>query len=403
MAAFFRLTNFNQPLNSWNVSSVTNFGTDNQGMFSSCPFNQNINSWNVSSATSFQDMFRSNTAFNQPLNSWNTSSATTMVRMFNGASAFNQNINSWNTANVTTFQAMFQGATAFNTSIDGWNVTNCINFANMLQSSGYNQALNSWSLRTSGTANINMGSMFRQCPFNQPLNNWNTSKVQFMGGNSAGMFSLGSAFNQDISMWDVSGCTSFREMFESNTVFNQNIGSWNVSAATDIQGMFRSATAFNQNIGSWNVSAVTVFLNFMLNKTNLNYSAANLDAIYNGWTNRSIATAITITFGTIKYTAAATAARALLTRANSTVTVTNAANNGSGLIRITTGSAHGRTTGDKIFISGVTGTTEANGGWIVTVIDATNVDLQSSTFTNTYVSGGTFRIGYGWTITDGGL
>jgi hypothetical protein len=83
--------------------------------------------------------------------------------------------------------------------------------------------------------------------------------------------------------------------------------------------------------------------------------------------------------------------------------VTNAANNGSGLIRITTGSAHGRTTGNKVFISGVTGTTEANGGWIVTVINATTIDLQASTFTNSYVSGGTVRTGYGWTITDGGL
>jgi hypothetical protein len=148
---------------------------------------------------------------------------------------------------------------------------------------------------------------------------------------------------------------------------------------------------------------VTDFTSFMASRTAAQFSAANLDAIYNGWTNRSLSVSEAISFGTIKYTAAATAARALLTRANATVTVTNAANNGLGLIRITTGAAHGRTTGDKVFISGVTGTTEANGGWIVTVIDATTIDLQASTFTNTYVSGGTVRSGYGWTITDGGL
>ena len=94
--------------------------------------------------------------------------------------------------------------------------------------------------------------------------------------------------------------------------------------------------------------------------------------------------------------------RALLAGADATVAVSSAQTNG-GLIQITTGAAHGRTTGDKVFITGVTGTTEANGGWIVTVDDATNITLQGSTFTNAYISGGTVRTGFGWTITDGGL
>lgn len=40
-------------------------------------------------------------------------------------------------------------------------------------------------------------------------------------------------------------------------------------------------------------------------------------------------------------------------------------------------------------VSGVVGTTEANGTWVVTVIDATHVDLVASAFVNAYVSGGT--------------
>lgn len=69
--------------------------------------------------------------------------------------------------------------------------------------------------------------------------------------------------------------------------------------------------------------------------------------------------------------------------------VSGAADNGSGLIRITTATSYGYVTGDTVTISGVTGTTEANGTWIVTVISAATFDLQGSTFTNTYVSGGT--------------
>jgi hypothetical protein len=69
-------------------------------------------------------------------------------------------------------------------------------------------------------------------------------------------------------------------------------------------------------------------------------------------------------------------------------TITGAANNGSGLIRITA-TAHGYTTGDRINIASVGGTVEANGKWTITVIDANTFDLQSSTFVTTYTSGGT--------------
>ena len=76
-------------------------------------------------------------------------------------------------------------------------------------------------------------------------------------------------------------------------------------------------------------------------------------------------------------------------------TITGCANNGSGLIRVTlsTSVTPAWSTGDKCVISGVVGTTEANSAaqtaWTVTVIDSTHIDLQGSTFFNTYTSGGT--------------
>lgn len=77
-------------------------------------------------------------------------------------------------------------------------------------------------------------------------------------------------------------------------------------------------------------------------------------------------------------------------RTGSSRTITNAANNGSGKIRITS-AGHLFSTGDAVFIEGVTGTTEANGNWTITVIDANNFDLVGSTFVNAYVAGGTVR------------
>lgn len=69
-------------------------------------------------------------------------------------------------------------------------------------------------------------------------------------------------------------------------------------------------------------------------------------------------------------------------------TISGAADNGGGLIRLTVSSTSGWTTGDYKTISGVAGTTEANGTWPITVVDGTHIDLQGSTFTNAYVSGG---------------
>jgi hypothetical protein len=66
-------------------------------------------------------------------------------------------------------------------------------------------------------------------------------------------------------------------------------------------------------------------------------------------------------------------------------TVTGAANNGSGLIRLTT-ATHVIETGDTVVVHDVLGTLEANGRWIATKIDATHVDLQGSTFTNTFTA-----------------
>lgn len=67
--------------------------------------------------------------------------------------------------------------------------------------------------------------------------------------------------------------------------------------------------------------------------------------------------------------------------------VTNTGNNGSGAIRLTVGSTSGIISGSYV-VSGVVGTTEANGTWYVNAVNNTHVDLLNSTFVNAYVSGG---------------
>jgi hypothetical protein len=71
------------------------------------------------------------------------------------------------------------------------------------------------------------------------------------------------------------------------------------------------------------------------------------------------------------------------------MTVTGAAAAPSGSIRLAVNATQGVSFGDQVNVSGVVGTTEANGTWSVNPIDATHFNLIGSVFVNPYVSGGT--------------
>ena len=71
------------------------------------------------------------------------------------------------------------------------------------------------------------------------------------------IFSGASAFNQELSKWDVSAVTDMRSMFSGASSFNQDLSKWDVSAVTDMENMFTYATDFNQDLSKWDVSAVT--------------------------------------------------------------------------------------------------------------------------------------------------
>jgi len=205
----------------------------------------------------------------------------------------NLTINNWSVSNSTNFSNVFFGATNFNQSIGSWDVSNSTNFSNMFQS-----ATN----------------------FNQNIGSWDVGN----GTNFSSMFVLATNFNQNIGSWDVSKGTLFNLMFFNAISFNQNIGSWNVGNGTNFSQMFQSATAFNQNIGNWNISKASNLANFMTGKTPSTFSAANLDAIYNGWSQLTfVNTGLTTTFGSAKYTAAGQAGRDILTGAPNNWSITD--------------------------------------------------------------------------------
>jgi hypothetical protein len=83
-----------------------------------------------------------------------------------------------------------------------------------------------------------------------------------------------------------------------------------------------------------------------------------------------------------------------------TLTVTGAASGTAGVVRLTVSgfgnnpsggntATQGLVTGDIVNVTGVVGTTEANGNqFTITVVDGTHIELQGTTFVNAYVSGG---------------
>jgi surface protein len=165
-----------------------------------------------------------------------------------------------------------------------------------------------------------LASTFNSCTnFNGNIGNWDVSAVT----NMSSMFQSATAFNQNIGSWNTGVVTNMSSMFLTATAFNQNIGSWNTSLVTDMSRAFNTATAFDQNIGAWNVEAVTTIIFFMAGKSFLNYSAANLDAIYNGWSTQSVQPNLTISFNSIKYTAAGQTGRDTLDNAPNNWTITD--------------------------------------------------------------------------------
>jgi surface protein len=69
-------------------------------------------------------MFYKASAFNQPLNSWDVSSVVNMDWMFNRASSFNQPLNVWNVSNVTNMASMLGNTglsmTNYDATLTGW-------------------------------------------------------------------------------------------------------------------------------------------------------------------------------------------------------------------------------------------------------------------------------------------
>lgn len=344
MAATFQgCSVYNKNMNSWNASGVSNFSEFlanaflwNNGLGAGVSGTMTWN-LNTSFAINLNRMFQNCQNFNQIVGGWNTNRVANMTDLFSGCTRFNNGMTSaavglmaWDLSNCGSTVRMFLAASAFNQDITSWNMTRVNNTNGMFQSARvFNQAVSNWERVGSTMGNVtDMNSMFQTAlAFNNGLPPGVAGNMFFDFSNTTAlndMFIQASAFNQNLGAANMSKVTNFTDMFAAATRFNNggstDINNWtlntSVGANVIMDRIFASALAFTQPINNWNISNVTSAVNFMNGKSAANYSTANLDAIYNttnGWASRPVKANISINFSTIKYTAAGSAGKAILT------------------------------------------------------------------------------------------
>ena len=129
ITSMFQNSNFNQPVNNWDISSVVG----SSAAFKDSAFNQSLSDWDVSKITDMRSMF-AGSAFDQDLSSWNVAFANNMNYMFDGAALSVANYDAlligWSTLPLLDTNTPFQGgdagyssnaATARQKLIDDWN------------------------------------------------------------------------------------------------------------------------------------------------------------------------------------------------------------------------------------------------------------------------------------------
>ena len=254
--------------------------TNLQYCFSNCgDFNSsNVTGWNTSNVENMTGMFRGLPDFNQDIGSWDVTSVTKLQNMFGSATSFNQDLSSWQLTNLQTpaevspqtMNNLFNGATSFNNG----------------SSSGVSNSLNSWATYFADQKNF------------------------------ISMFSGATAFNSNLSDWDVGSGTNFNFMFSSATSLNFDISNWDTGAAIEMKSMFSGASNFNPDLSSWNFINVAGdgLSNFLSNSgiSTANYGAL-LERLRALGQAGNLNSNVTLGATNIQFPASAAAARTYLT------------------------------------------------------------------------------------------
>ncbi len=204
-------------------------------------------------------------------------------------------IEQWGTGTWSSFHRAFYAASnVVSNATDVPDLSMVMSLASAFNgASAFNADLSEWNVSTVS----DFSAMFAGASsFNGNVSTWNMTGAL----NTSLMFDGASSFNQNIAAWNMSGVTNTRVMFRNAVAFNQPIGTWNVSSVTDMDTMFYGATNFNQNLGAWDVRNVLDMNNMFRNVT---LSTANYDALLQGWAAQVVEIGVPFTAGGSQYCA----------------------------------------------------------------------------------------------------
>lgn len=119
-------------------------------------------------------------------------------------------------------------------------------FTGVFANTAFDGDISKWNMSRA----TSLQEMFGSSPFNGDISKWDVAQVIDMSR----MFAK-TPFNGDLSKWNVARVTSMHSMF-ANSLFNGDISKWNVSNVVLMNAMFMSS-AFSGNIADWNVSNVS--------------------------------------------------------------------------------------------------------------------------------------------------
>lgn len=175
----FDASSFNSNISTWDVSEVTNF----IWIFGDTPFNQNINSWNTSSASggAMRWFFHGANDFNQPINNFDVSQITDFRGFLGGAGSFNQDLSSWNTSSATSFQFIFNNADSFDQDITMWDVSSVNDMEGAFNgANNFDEDLSTWNVSSVNNMVDAFGSdaQLSTANYGSTLESWSTQNLE---------------------------------------------------------------------------------------------------------------------------------------------------------------------------------------------------------------------------------
>lgn len=338
IGTFIEAYKFNGLLSNWDTSSLNNMNSTFRYAYS---FNQPLNHFNVSKVTIMKMLFRGAVSFNQPLSSWNVEQLDDASRVFEYAASFNQDLSSWgpstgkirlasrmfanmqsmtygdftswNMGNATSIGAMFandglqksylelgagqeveqalgphnfdqgiqmqvRGSNVYvsqiNPNITGWNLEKCTSM-----NSTFRNQLPTWDQDFS-TVSLSQGTltdMSHTFAISDGFTGTGLNNVNFSNVTDMKMSFYMTAFNADVSSWDITNCTDFNQTFRRCTSFQgTGLNMWRPISATTFFYTFGDCGVLDADFSQWTITPVCTQLSYMFEGTNLLNS--NFDA-----------------------------------------------------------------------------------------------------------------------------